>query len=412
MDDTKPAISKHAVVFIFITMLVDSIGLGIIIPVLPKLIEQLTGGGLSEAARYGGWLLFVYAAAQFICAPIIGNLSDHFGRRPVLLLSLTVLSFDYIIMGFAPTVAWLFLGRLLSGMAGASYSTAKAYIADVTTPETRAQSFGLIGAAFGLGFIVGPVIGGLLGSFGPRMPFFVAAGLALANALYGLLVIPETLPRERRRAFSWARANMFGAFAHLRAIPTALKLTVALSFHQLAHFVLPAVWSFYMMQKLHWSVLEVGYSLGFAGLTMALVQGGLIRSVIPRIGPERAALVGLVFAAIGYFGYAFAITGWEVYAFMVPAALAGLAFPSINGLISTHVPATTQGELQGALGSISGMTAIIAPIVMTQLFATFASPTAPIHFPGAAFFAAGLLELGAIALLAQVIRRAAVAAPA
>lgn len=385
-------------------MLVDSIGLGIIIPVLPKLIEQLTGGGLSEAARYGGWLLFIYAAAQFLCAPIVGNLSDHFGRRPVLLLSLTVLSFDYIIMGFAPTVAWLFLGRLLSGMAGASYSTAKAYIADVTTPETRAQSFGLIGAAFGLGFIIGPVIGGLLGSFGVRTPFFVAAGLALANALYGLLAIPETLPRNERRAFSWARANMLGAFAHLRSVPAALQLTIALSFHQLAHFVLPAVWSFYMMQKLNWSVLEVGYSLGFAGLTMALVQGGLIRSVIPRIGPQRAALLGLIFAAIGYFGYAFATTSWAIYAFMVPAALAGLAFPSINGLISTHAPANAQGEIQGALGSVSGLTAIIGPVVMTQLFSTFSAPDAPFHFAGAAFFAAGLLELAAIALILRLIR--------
>lgn len=400
-----PATTKKAVAFIFVTMLIDSIGLGIILPVLPQLIEDLTGGGISEAARYGGWLLFLYAGAQFLCAPVIGNLSDRFGRRPVLLLSLLALGVDYILMGLAPTILWLFIGRLVSGICGASYSTANAYIADVTPPERRAQNFGLMGAAFGFGFIIGPVIGGFLGELGPRAPFFAAAGLALANALYGFLVIPETLPPERRRAFSWARANTLGAFAHLRRTPAALMLALTLLFHQCAHFVLPSVWSFYVMEKFGWSVRDVGYSLGFAGLSMALVQGLLIRSAIPRIGVERAAYVGLVFAAIGYFGYAFAPNGLALYLFMVPAALAGLAFPSINGLISTLVPANAQGELQGALGSISGLTAIVAPVFMTQLFGYFTGPSAPVHFSGAAFFAAGVLELGSVLMLARVIRR-------
>jgi DHA1 family tetracycline resistance protein-like MFS transporter len=297
-------------------------------------------------------------------------------------------------------------------MAGASYSTANAYIADITPPERRAQNFGLMGAAFGFGFIIGPVIGGLLGAYGPRMPFIVAAGLALANALYGFLVIPETLSRDKRRAFSWARANTFGAFAHLRTMPAALMLAATLGLHQLAHFVLPAVWSFYVMEKFGWSVREVGYSLGVAGLSMALVQGLLIRQIIPRIGATRAAYVGLVFAAVSYFGYAFSTTGWMLYAFMVPAAFAGLAFPSINGVISALVPANAQGELQGALGSISGMTAIIGPVLMTQLFGWFTSDAAPFQFSGAAFFAAGVLELGSILLLTQVIRRAAAPAPA
>lgn len=408
----KATTTKKAMAFIFVTILIDSIGLGIILPVLPQLIEDLTGEGLSEAARYGGWLLFIYALAQFICSPIIGNLSDRFGRRPVLLLSLTAMGLDYILMGFAPTIIWLFIGRLISGICGASYSTANAYIADVTPPESRAQSFGLMGAAFGLGFIIGPVAGGFLGEFGPRAPFFAAAGLALANALYGYLIIPETLPPERRRAFSWARANTMGAFAHLRGIPAAAMLAITLFFHQLAHFVLPSIWSFYVMEKFGWSVREIGYSLGVAGLSMAIVQGGLIRSVIPRIGAERAAYIGLVFAAIGYFGYAFSTTGWALYAFMVPAALAGLAFPSINGLISVLVPANAQGELQGALGSISGMTAIIGPVVMTQFFGYFTSAAAPVNFPGAAFFAAGLLELAAVLMLVRVIRRSAASASA
>jgi DHA1 family tetracycline resistance protein-like MFS transporter len=407
-----PVTSRHAMAFIFVTMLIDSIGLGIILPVLPHLIEQLTGEGIGEAARYGGWLLFIYAAAQFICAPIIGNLSDRFGRRPVLLLSLLVTGLDYIVMGFAPTIIWLFVARLVAGAAGASYSTANAYIADITPPESRAQNLGLMGAAFGFGFIIGPVIGGLLGAYGPRTPFFVAAGLAIANMLYGLFVIPETLPVERRRPFSWARANTLGAFKHLRTIPSAVMLTATLALHQMAHFVLPAVWTFYVIEKFSWNTREVGYSLGAAGLSMALVQGLLIRKVIPRVGPARAAYIGLVFAAVGYFCYAFSTTGWMLYAFMVPAALAGLAFPSINGIITTLVPADAQGELQGTLGSVNGMTAIIAPIIMTQLFATFSNPAAPVHFPGASFFAAGLLELGAIALLAHVIRRAAVATPA
>jgi DHA1 family tetracycline resistance protein-like MFS transporter len=408
----QPATTKKAVAFIFVTMLVDSIGLGIILPVLPQLIEELTGGGLPQAARYGGWLLFLYAAAQFLCAPVIGNLSDRFGRRPVLLLSLLALGLDYILMGLAPTILWLFVGRLISGICGASYSTANAYIADVTPPERRAQNFGLMGAAFGFGFIIGPVAGGFLGELGPRAPFFAAAGLALANALYGYLVIPETLPPERRRAFSWARANTLGAFAHLRTVPAAVMLAATLLFHQLAHFVLPSVWSFYVMEKYGWSVRDVGYSLGVAGLSMALVQGLLIRSVIPRIGPQRAAFIGLIFAAIGYFGYAFAPNGLVLYAFMVPAALAGLAFPSINGLISTLVPGNAQGELQGALGSISGLTAIVAPVLMTQLFGFFTSPSAPLHFPGAAFFAAGVLELGSVLLLARTIRRSAATASA
>lgn len=401
----KP-VSRHAMTFIFITMLIDSIGLGIILPVLPQLLEDLTGAGMGDAARYGGWMLFVYALAQFLCAPIIGNLSDRFGRRPVLLLSLLAIGLDYLVMGFAPTITWLFIARIVSGMAGASYSTANAYIADITPPEKRAQNFGLMGAAFGVGFVIGPVIGGLLGEYGPRTPFFVAAALALGNALYGFFVIPETLPKDKRRPFSWARANTIGAFNHLRSVPAALMLTFIMAFHLLAHFVLPAVWSFYVIEKFDWSTGQIGASLGVAGISMALVQGLLIRKVIPRIGPQRAAYVGFIFAAIGYFGYAFAPNGLILCLFMIPAALAGLAHPSISGLISALVPANAQGELQGALGSLNGIVAIIAPLFMTQLFGYFVSPAAPIHFPGAAFFAAGLLELCAIALLVKLMRRA------
>ena len=405
VTDPKP-VSRHAITFIFITMLIDSIGLGIIIPVMPQLIEELTGDTLSNAAVYGGWLLFVYSLAQFICAPILGNLSDRFGRRPVLLMSLLTVGLDYILMGLAPTMIWLFIGRIISGMAGASYSTANAYIADITPPEKRAQSFGLMGAAFGVGFIIGPVIGGMLGTFGPRMPFYVAAGLALANALYGFLVIPESLARENRRPFSWARANTLGAIAHLRTVPTALMLAATLFFHQMAHFVLPSVWSFYVIEKFKWSTAEVGYSLGAAGLFMVIVQGGLIRTVIAKIGSERAAYVGLIFAVLGYIGYAVAPNGLTIYIFLAVASLAGLAQPSISAIITTAVPANAQGELQGALSSLGGIAAIIAPILMTYVFGYFTAPAAPVHFAGAPFILSAFFELIAIALLARVIRQA------
>ena len=405
MTDTKPAVSRHAITFLFITMLIDSIGLGIVIPVTPQLIEELTGDTISNAAVYGGWLLFVYSLAQFVCAPVLGNLSDRFGRRPVLLLSLVTVGFDYILMGLAPTMIWLFIGRIISGMAGASYSTANAYIADITPPEKRAQSFGLMGAAFGVGFIIGPVIGGLLGAFGPRMPFYVAAGLALANALYGYFIIPESLARENRRPFSWARANTFGAFAHLRSVPTALVLATTIFFLQMAHFVLPSVWSFYVIEKFNWTTAEVGYSLGAAGLFMVLVQGGLIGKVIAMIGSERAAIVGLSFGAVGFFGYAFAPNGLAIYICLGIASVAGLAFPSINAIITTAVPANAQGELQGAISSVNGITAIISPILMTQTFSYFTGPAAPVHFAGAPFLLSGFCNLVAIALLARVIRR-------
>ena len=405
MTDPKP-VSRHAITFIFITMLIDSIGLGIIIPVMPQLIEELTGDTLSNAALYGGWLLFVYSLAQFICAPILGNLSDRFGRRPVLLISLLTVGLDYILMGLAPTIIWLFIGRIISGMAGASYSTANAYIADITPPEKRAQSFGLMGAAFGVGFIIGPVIGGLLGTFGPRMPFYVAAGLALANALYGFFIIPETLKPENRRPFSWARANTLGAFAHLRSVPSALVLAAILFFHQMAHFVLPSVWSFYVIEKFQWTTAEVGYSLGAAGIFMVIVQGGLIGKVIAKIGSERAAYAGLVFAALGYVGYAFAPNGQIIYVFLGVASFAGLAAPSISAIITTAVPANAQGELQGALSSLSGIAAIIAPILMTSAFGYFTAPSAPVHFAGAPFILSAFFEIIAIVLLARVIRQA------
>jgi DHA1 family tetracycline resistance protein-like MFS transporter len=394
---------RSAIVFIFITVLIDSIGFGIIIPVLPDLIMQLSGVGLSEAARYGGWLNFVYAVTQFFCAPIIGNLGDRFGRRPVLLSALFALGIDYLVMGLAPGLAWLFAGRFIAGIAGASYSPAYAYIADISPPEKRAQNFGFIGAAFGIGFVLGPSIGGLLGTLGPRVPFLAAAALALLNATFGLFALPESLPRERRRAFQWSRANPFGALMHLRRQPVVIGLAAVSFLWLLGHQVLPSTWAFYTMLRFDWSSAAVGYSLAAAGIVMAISQAGLTRVLIPKLGGEhRAALVGLSSGAAVYTCYAFAPHAWVLYIGILGWGMAALSWPSLNALMSQQVRADAQGELQGALASLSSVTAIFGPPLMTQLFGKFSEPDAPVHFPGAPFLAAALLALASAAILAQV----------
>ncbi len=396
---------KKALLFLFFTLLIDIIGLGIIIPVTPKLVMALTHQPISEASTWSGWLLFVYAGMQFLCAPIAGALSDRFGRRPVLLLSLLAFGLDSLLTGFAPKISWLFIGRALAGSFGAAYAPASAYIADVSPPEERAQNFGFLGAAFGLGFIIGPVLGGLLGQYGPRVPFFAAAGLAFANATYGYFVLPESLPLDRRRPFSWRRANTLGSLVQLAQKPMLLSLGIIAFLHQLAHQVLPCTWSFFGMARFGWTEREVGYSLGAIGLSIALVQGGLMRRVIPKLGPARSASVGLVFAIIAYTGYAFADSERMVYVFMLPMALGGLVGPSIQGWMSSRTEANAQGELQGALSSLSGLTAILGPPLMTQLFGRFNAADAPVHFPGAAFAAASILELFALFGLLHLLLR-------
>ncbi len=319
--------NRRAVLFIFITILIDSIGFGIIMPVLPELIMQLSGTGLSQAARYGGWLYFVYAVAQFFCAPVIGNLSDRCGRRPVLLSALFALGIDYAVMGIAPGLAWLFAGRLVSGIAGASYTPAYAYIADITAPEKRAQSFGFVSAAFGLGFVLGPTIGGLLGSLGPRTPFFVAAGLALSNALFGWFALPESLPPERRREFEWARANPFGTLMQLRKQPMVVGLAGVTFLWMLGHQVLPSTWAFYTMLRFGWSEAAVGLSLAAAGIVMAISQGGLTKVLVPKLGGEqRAPLVGLLSGPAVYCWYALPPQGW-----MLVIGLLGWGMAAITG---------------------------------------------------------------------------------
>src|SRR6266478_3029596 len=280
----------NSVVFVFITVLVDAVGFGIILPVLPELIMKLTGEGLSQASIYGGWLWFAYAVMQFFCAPVLGNLSDRFGRRPVILFSLLTFGIDYLIMGFAPTLFWLFMGRSIAGMAGASFTPAYAYLADVSPPHRRAQNFGLIGAAFGAGFILGPAIGGLLGVMGTRAPFFAAAVLALINFLFGLFVLPESLPRDSRRSFNLRRANPLGTLLQIRKYPSVIGLLQVLFLWQLAHQVFPSTWAYYTMLKFNWSEWEVGISLAFVGTIMAFSTAGMTRLLVPRLGEQRAAL--------------------------------------------------------------------------------------------------------------------------
>ena len=396
---------KWAVAFVFVTVLLNSVGFGIILPVLPELIVDVTGDPLHEAARYGGWLAFAYASMQFIFSPLAGNLSDRFGRRPVLLVSLLVFGVDYLIMGLAPTLAWLFLGRIIAGTSATSFGIANACIADLFPAEKRAQNFGLIGAAFGVGFILGPVIGGFLGEFGPRTPFFATAGIAFANALFGWIAMPETLRKEDRRPFQLARANPLGAFRQVAHFPVVAGILGAYFLYMLAHDSLPAIWAFYTMDRYGWGPREVGFSLGAVGVCMLIVQGVLIRKIIPLLGSKRTAYAGLVLTTVAFFGYALSSTGWAMYIWIVVGSGSGLIMPAMNGIMSRQIPANAQGELQGVLGSVASSTFIVSPVVMTQLFAYFSSPAAPVYFPGAAFALAGLLTAGSALTMAVALSR-------
>jgi DHA1 family tetracycline resistance protein-like MFS transporter len=392
---------KHALLFIFFTVLIDTIGFGIIMPVMPTLLVALTGQTVAQVTFIAGGLLTTYAVLQFVCGPIMGNLSDRFGRRPVLLASLAAFGFDYALMGFAPTIAWLFLGRAIAGIAGAVYSPAMAYIADVSTPEKRAQSFGMMGAAFGLGFIIGPAIGGLLGELGPRAPFFVAAALGGLNFLYGLFVLPESLPAEKRRKFEWKRANPLGAFLSFRRYPAVLAIAGAVFLWQLAHQVYPSTWSFFATIRFHWTEAAIGASLAFVGVLMAFTQGFLTGKIVPRIGEYRAVIVGVVSGAASMLILALATQSWVAYAGMAAGLLQGLAYPSMNAIMSKQAPPDQQGELQGGVASMMSLTTIIGPVLMTQTLGRFSAPDAPMYFPGAAFLLATGLALIALAIVAR-----------
>ncbi len=385
---------KAAISFIFITLLIDVTGLGLIIPVLPALIQSLIhDDNISVVSQWGGWLTFAYAIMQFLFAPVIGALSDQYGRRPVLLLSLLGFGVDYIFLSLAPTIGWLFVGRIIAGITGASFTTASAYIADISAPEERSKNFGMIGAAFGLGFIVGPVIGGLLGSFGPRIPFMVAAGLSLLNALYGFFVLPESLSKENRRKFKWKRANPLGAFMQLRKYPSIGGLVFSMILIYIAAHAVQSNWTFFSIEKFGWSEKIIGISLGVFGVLIALVQGGLIRFTAPKLGNKKSVYVGLGLYALGLLLFAFASQSWMMFLFMVPYCLGGIAGPALQSIITGHVPANEQGELQGILTSLMSATSIVGPPLMTNLFAWFTKPGAPVHFPGVSFLLGSVLMI-------------------
>jgi DHA1 family tetracycline resistance protein-like MFS transporter len=389
---------KAALGFIFVTLLLDVIGFGIIIPVLPKLIKDMIGGTLSQASVYQGWLMFAYAIMQFIFSSVLGNLSDRYGRRPVLLIALFGFGVDYLVLAFAPNIAWLFIGRILAGITGASFTTATAYIADISTPENRAQNFGMIGAAFGLGFIIGPALGGILGQYGERIPFFAAAGLALLNGLYGLFVLPESLKPENRRAFDWKRANPISSLRNLGRYPIILGLVASYVCINIAGFAAQSTWTYFTMEKFHWNLSWVGYSLAFVGFMVALVQGGLIRFINPKLGQKRSVYFGLLLYAVGLVLFAFASQGWMMFAFLVPYCLGGIAGPALQGIMSGQVPANEQGELQGALTSLISLTSIIGPLLMTNLFSYFTDAKTPVYFPGAPFLMGAILAVFSVLL--------------
>jgi len=396
---------SRALIFVLVTVFIDTVGFGIIIPVLPQLLMELLDGSLGTAALYAGWLMFIFAALQFLSAPVLGNLSDHFGRRPVLLGSLAAFAVDFVLMGLATTVAWLFIGRALSGVFSATYPVVSAYVADITTPEERAKKFGLLGAAWGFGFVVGPAIGGLLGDTDPRLPFFVAAGLAAVNVVYGYFVLPESLAVAHRRPFSLRRANPVGAFNAMRQYPLVMGLLGALLLYHIAHDANPATWTYVTMAKFDWTPTDIGLSMAFVGICAALVQGLAVGPVVKWLGERGAMRAGFALFSLSFLGYAFASSGWMMYFWIVPFSFGTIASIATMALLSKQVPADRQGELQGAVSSMRSLTACFAPLLMTGLFSYFTSPAAPVQFPGASFFVAAILTFAALVLVTGVLRR-------
>ncbi len=396
---------QPALIFIFITILIDVIGLGIIIPVLPQLIHEVTGMGLSEGAAMGGWLVVAFSVMQFIFSPLLGNLSDRYGRRPILLLSLLGFTIDYVLLVFAPNLTWLFVGRIIAGFMGASFTTASAYIADISSDENRSQNFGMLGAAFGLGFIIGPTIGGLLGELGTRVPFMAAAALTFLNAVYGYFVLPESLPIDKRRPFDWSRCLPWGAWGHIKKHPVVYGLVGAMILIYVASHAVQSNWSFYTQLKFAWSESTIGFSLGIAGVLVALVQGFLIRIVNPKIGNNNSVYLGITFSTLGLLLFGLAAQGWHLYLILIPYCLGGLSGPALQSIISAQFPANEQGELQGALTSLISVTSIIGPALMTQVFEYFTSPQYPIYFPGAPFILGALITFTGGLLAFRALRR-------
>ncbi len=395
---------RAAFIFIFITVVLDMLALGMIVPVLPKLVEDFVGGNTARAAEIYGLFGTVWALMQFVFSPVLGAMSDRFGRRPVILLSNLGLGLDYIVMAIAPGVGWLFIGRTISGITSASLSTAYAYIADVMPPEKRAGGYGMMSAAFGLGFVVGPAIGGVLGNIDPRLPFWVAAGFSFLNFGYGLLVLPESLSLERRERFSWQRANPLGSLKLLRSHRELFGLAIVNFVGSIAHEALPTIFVLYAMYRYGWNERTVGLAIAAVGLCSALVGAGLVEPVVARFGERRTMLAGLLFGTAGFAIYGVAYTGAIFWAGLPLAALWGLSGPPMQGMMTRHVGASEQGQLQGALSSLRGIAFMIGPLVFTNVFASFIGANRDWHLPGAPFLLAALMIAGSTAMAWQTTR--------
>lgn len=385
------AAPNRALLFIFITITINSMGIGLIMPVMPDLLIDLTNdASVGDAAWVGGWVTASYALAQFFFSPVLGNLSDAYGRRPVLLGSLAMMVVDYAVMALTDTLTLFFIARILAGASSATFSTANAYIADISPPEKRAANFGLTGAAFGLGFVLGPAIGGIVGEFGPRMPFVAAALLTAANLIFGYFVLPESLKPEKRRALDWKRSNSIGAALQMRKHPAVAWMLLAMLIYNLAHYVWPVIWSYFAKERFGWTPFDIGVSLAAVGLSWAFVQGYLIRVILKRLGEMKTALLGFGFDVLTLTAIAFATQGWMVYALVPFTALSALVTPALQGLMSNRIPDDAQGELQGAVAAISSISFVITPPIMAGLFLMFTAPEASVYFPGAPFLAAAV----------------------
>lgn len=387
MSKRTPALS-----FILITVLIDVIGVGIIIPIIPDLLAELAIEDPGEAAKMGGLLISSYAVMQFFFAPILGGLSDQYGRRLVILISLIGLTTDYILTAFAPTLLWLFIGRIIAGIGGASFTTASAYIADISPPEKRAQNFGMIGAAFGVGFVIGPILGGFLGEFGTRVPFFVAAGLSFANWLYGFFVLPESLAKENRRKFDWKRANPLGTFINLTRYPKLVPLFIAFFIIYLAGHAVQSNWSFFGKEAYAWGPREIGISLTMVGVSVAIVQAVLIKNSVKKFGQKNTVYFGLIFNFLGLILFSMATEEWMIYTFLPVYVLGGLAGATLQSIMSNQVPPTEQGELMSTFTGLQSLANILGPLMMTSVFSYYTREEG-LYFPGSAFALAAVLSL-------------------
>ncbi|MEJ8561238.1 TCR/Tet family MFS transporter [Yoonia sp. GPGPB17] len=395
---------RLAVTFILISVMLDSMGIGLILPVMPDLIQEVEGQGIGAAAVWGGILATTFAAMQFLFGPTLGSLSDRYGRRPILIISLVIMAFDYVLMALAYTIWLLIIARIIGGITAATQSTSAAFMADISEPEEKAANFGLIGAAFGLGFVLGPIIGGVLADYGTRAPFWAAACLAGANAVLGYFVLPETVTDRIRRPFEWRRANPLGAFKNIGALPNVKRLLAINFVRTIAFFVYPGVWAYFGAERFDWGPGMIGLSLGLFGIGIAVFQGLLIRPILKRIGERKAVILGMSFDVLAFVAIGFVTNGWVALALTPLTAMGSIAGPALQGIMSRTASDDQQGELQGTVTSINAVATIVAPLMVTQTFWFFTSVNAPFYLPGAPFLLSALLTIGCIVAFMQTPR--------